>query len=120
MMLLLLPAVLRLLHLTQANELEVALAERNQQMSQAEDRLKLKEMEYERRVTSLQKEHASRVATILDQATAVAPAATSQHAASQGIDECSRKAVLESHFHFSDLNEHHENSASAACFMSLM
>ena len=68
----------------QAAELETALAERTQQMSQAETTLKLKEMEFERRVTSLQKEHASRVATILDQATAVAPAATSQQSGCQG------------------------------------
>lgn len=49
------------------------MAERTQQMSEAETTLKLKEMEFERRVTSLQKEHASKVATVLQQATAVAP-----------------------------------------------
>ena len=59
--------------LTQAAELEASLAERTQQMSEAETTLKLKEMEFERRVTSLQKEHASKVATVLQQATAVAP-----------------------------------------------
>lgn len=58
----------------QAAELEATLAERTQQMSDAETTLKLKEMEFERRVTSLQKEHASNVATVLQQATAVAPA----------------------------------------------
>lgn len=42
-------------------------------MSEAETTLKLKEMEFERRVTSLQKDHASKVATVLQQATAVAP-----------------------------------------------
>ncbi len=41
----------------QAAELEALLAERTQQMSQAETTLKLKEMEFERRVTKLQKEH---------------------------------------------------------------
>lgn len=59
--------------LSQAAELEAALAERTQQMSEAETTLKLKEMEFERRVTSLQKEHASKMATVLQQATAVAP-----------------------------------------------
>ena len=58
---------------TQVAELEAALAERTQQMSEAETTLKLKEMEFDRRVTSLQKEHASKVATVLQQATAVAP-----------------------------------------------
>ena len=61
-------------HLTQAAELEAALSERTQQMSEAQTTLKHKEMEFERRVTSLQKEHASKVATVLQQATAVAPA----------------------------------------------
>lgn len=60
--------------LTQAAELEAALAERTQQMSEAETTIKLKEMEFERRVTRLQKEHASKMATVLQQATAVAPA----------------------------------------------
>ena len=60
--------------MTQAAEFEAALAERTQQMSEAETTLKLKEMEFERRVTSLQKDHASKVATVLQQATAVAPA----------------------------------------------
>lgn len=60
--------------LTQAAELEAALSERTQQMSEAETTLKLKELEFERRVTSLQKEHASKVATVLQQARAVAPA----------------------------------------------
>ena len=60
--------------MVQAAELEAALAERTQQVSDAETTLKLKEMEFERRVTSLQKEHASKVATVLQQATAVAPA----------------------------------------------
>lgn len=63
-----------MLFLTQAAELEAALAERTQQMSEAETTLKLKELEFERRVTSLQKEHASKLATVLQQATAVAPA----------------------------------------------
>ena len=60
--------------LTQAAELEAALAESTQQMSEAEATLKLKEMEFERRVTRLQKEHASKMATVLQQATAVVPA----------------------------------------------
>lgn len=59
--------------MTQAAKLEAALAERTQQMSEAETTLKLKEMEFERRVTSLQKEHAAKVATVLQQAAAVAP-----------------------------------------------
>ena len=63
---------------TQAAELEVALAERTQQMSEAETTLKLKEMEFERRVTALQKGHATRVATVLHQVAAVVPAGTSQ------------------------------------------
>lgn len=71
----------------QAAELEVALAERTQQMSEAETTLKLKEMEFERRVTALQKEHASRVATVLHQVAAVAPAGTSSEdaTAAQGV-----------------------------------
>jgi len=69
---------------TQAAELEVALAERTQQMSEAETTLKLKEMEFERRVTNLQKEHASKVATVLHQVAAVVPAGTVQEAATPG------------------------------------
>lgn len=65
----------------QAAELEVALAERMQQMSEAETTLKLKEMEFERRVTNLQKEHASKVATVLHQAAAVAPSGACHSAA---------------------------------------
>ena len=58
----------------QAAELEAVLAERTQQMSEAETTLKLKEMEFERRVTKLQKEHAIKVATVLHQVAAVVPA----------------------------------------------
>ncbi|KAL0020541.1 hypothetical protein WJX79_010459 [Trebouxia sp. C0005] len=57
-----------------AAELEAVLAERTQQMSEAETTLKLKEMEFERRVTKLQKEHAEKVATVLHQVAAVVPA----------------------------------------------
>lgn len=61
----------------QAAELEAVLAERTQQMSEAETTLKLKEMEFERRVTKLQKEHAIKVATVLHQVAAVVPAGMS-------------------------------------------
>ena len=61
----------------QAAELKAVLAERTQQMSQAETTLKLKEMEFERRVTKLQKEHAVKVATVLHQVAAVVPAGIS-------------------------------------------
>ncbi len=61
----------------QAAELEAVLAERTQQMSEAETTLKLKEMEFERRVTKLQKEHAVKVATVLHQVAAVVPAGMS-------------------------------------------
>ncbi|DBA97629.1 TPA: hypothetical protein ACH3X3_15301 [Trebouxia sp. C0006] len=83
-----------------AAELEAVLAERTQQMSQAGTTLKLKEMEFQRRVTQLQKEHAVKVATVLHQmaavvpagmspATAVVPASTSPDtaAAAQGVQE---------------------------------
>jgi len=62
---------------TQAAELEAVLAERTQQMSEAETTLKLKEMEFERRVTKLQREHAVKVATVLHQVAAVVPACMS-------------------------------------------
>ena len=70
---------------TQAAELEAALAERTRQMSEAETTLKLKEMEFERRVTSLQKEHASKVATVLSQVAVVAPAGSSPRPSTQGM-----------------------------------
>ncbi len=63
--------------LMQAAELEAVLAERTQQMSQAGTTLKLKEMEFQRRVTKLQKEHAVKVATVLHQMAAVVPAGMS-------------------------------------------
>ncbi|DBA84427.1 hypothetical protein WJX77_002493 [Trebouxia sp. C0004] len=72
-----------------AAELEAVLAERTQQMSEAETTLKLKEMEFERRFTKLQKEHAVKVATVLHQVAAVVPADMSADtaAAAQGVQE---------------------------------
>ena len=85
----------------QAAELEAILAERTQQMSEAETTLKLKEMEFERRVTKLQKEHAVKVATVLHQVAAVVPAGTSPDtaaAAAQGTlifyQYCSQKRLI--------------------------
>ncbi len=86
----------------QAAELEAILAERTQQMSEAETTLKLKEMEFERRVTKLQKEHAVKVATVLHQVAAVVPAGTSPDtaaaAAAQGTliyyQHCSQKRLI--------------------------
>lgn len=75
--------MLKFTWISQAAELEAVLAERTQQMSEAETTLKFKEMEFERRVTNLQKEHAIKVATVLHQVAAVVPAGTSP-AAAQG------------------------------------
>ena len=77
--------MLKFTWISQAAELEAVLAERTQQMSEAETTLKFKEMEFERRVTKLQKEHAIKVATVLHQVAAVVPAGTSPDtAAAQG------------------------------------
>ena len=80
--------------MTQAAKLEAALAERTQQMSEAETTLKLKEMEFERRVTSLQKEHAAKLATVLQQAAAVAPAARGSLQEAAGLPQKPKSATM--------------------------
>ena len=51
----------------QAAELESAVAERTQNVVSAETTLKLKELEFERRATALEKEHAAKMALVLQQ-----------------------------------------------------
>ena len=53
--------------LLQAAELESAVAERTQNVVSAETTLKLKELEFERRATALEKEHAAKMASVLQQ-----------------------------------------------------
>lgn len=57
--------VLRERWTVQAAELELAVAERTQQSMSAETTLKLKEMEFERRVTALEREHAAKIGSVL-------------------------------------------------------
>ena len=53
--------------LLQATELESAVAEQAQSVTNAETTLKLKELEFERRAIALEKEHAAKMASVLQQ-----------------------------------------------------
>lgn len=55
------------MHLVQAAELESVVAERTQNIATAETTLKLKELEFERRATALEAEHAAKMASMLQQ-----------------------------------------------------
>lgn len=55
------------MHFVQAAELESVLTERTQHIGNAETTLKLKELEFERRATALETEHAAKMASVLQQ-----------------------------------------------------